>query len=55
MLFDIENPGTYIPRINDHADSTCGLEQAGFFPDIDPLVVNQGDNVRVRVGQPTMT
>jgi hypothetical protein len=52
--FDID-PGTYIPRIMTMTDFNLWTWNSRIFPDIDPLVVNQGDKVRVRVGNLTMT
>ena len=52
--FDID-PGTYVPRIMTMADFNLWTWNSRIFPDIDPLVVNRGDKVRVRVGNLTMT
>lgn len=52
--FDID-PGTYVPRIMEMTDFNLWTWNSRIFPDIDPLVVNQGDKVRVRVGNLTMT
>lgn len=52
--FDID-PGTYIPRIMTMTAFNMWTWNSRIFPDIDPLVVNQGDRVRVRVGNLTMT
>jgi hypothetical protein len=52
--FDID-PGTYVPRIMTMTDFNLWTWNSRIFPDIDPLVVNQGDRVRVRVGNLTMT
>ena len=52
--FDIE-PGTYVPRIMEMLEFNLWCWNSRIFPDIDPLVVNQGDRVRVRVGNLTMT
>ena len=47
--FDID-PGTYVPRIMTMTDFNLWTWNSRIFPDIDPLVVNKGDKVRVRVG-----
>ena len=52
--FDID-PGTYVPRIMTMTDFNLWTWNSRIFPDIDPLVVNKGDRVRVRVGNLTMT
>jgi FtsP/CotA-like multicopper oxidase with cupredoxin domain len=52
--FDID-PGTYVPRIMTMTDFNLWTWNSRFFPNIDPLVVNRGDKVRVRVGNLTMT
>jgi len=52
--FDID-PGTYIPRVMTMTDFNLWTWNSRMFPDIDPLVVNHGDRVRVRVGNLTMT
>jgi FtsP/CotA-like multicopper oxidase with cupredoxin domain len=52
--FDID-PGTYVPRIMTMTDFNIWTWNSRVFPDIDPLVVNKGDRVRVRVGNLTMT
>ncbi|MCF7701953.1 multicopper oxidase family protein [Loktanella sp. M215] len=52
--FDID-PGTYIPRIMEMTDFNLWTWNSRIFPGIDPLVVNKGDDVRVRVGNLTMT
>ena len=52
--FDID-PGTYVPKIMTMADFNLWTWNSRIFPDIDPLVVNRGDKVRVRVGNLTMT
>ncbi|MDF1671627.1 MAG: copper oxidase [Roseovarius sp.] len=52
--FDID-PGTYVPRVMTMTDFNLWTWNSRIFPDIDPLVVNQGDRVRVRVGNLTMT
>ncbi|WP_306115013.1 MULTISPECIES: multicopper oxidase family protein [unclassified Roseovarius] len=52
--FDIV-PGTYVPRVMTMTDFNLWTWNSRIFPDIDPLVVRQGDRVRVRVGNLTMT
>lgn len=52
--FDID-PGTYMPKIMTMTDFNLWCWNSRIFPDIDPLVVSKGDNVRVRVGNLTMT
>jgi hypothetical protein len=52
--FDID-PGTYIPRVMTMADFNLWTWNSRIFPGIDPLVVSKGDDVRVRVGNLTMT
>lgn len=52
--FDID-PGTYVPRIMTMTDFNLWTWNSRIFPDIDPLVVNENDRVRVRVGNLTMT
>ncbi len=52
--FDIK-PGSYVPRIMTMSDFNIWTWNSRIFPDIDPLVVNKGDRVRVRVGNLTMT
>ena len=52
--FDIV-PGSYTPRVMTMTDFNLWCWNSRLFPDIDPLVVRQGDRVRVRVGNLTMT
>jgi len=52
--FDID-PGTYVPKIMTMTDFNLWCWNSRLFPDIDPLVVNKNDRVRVRVGNLTMT
>ncbi|MDO8986455.1 multicopper oxidase family protein [Cypionkella sp.] len=52
--YDID-PGTYMPRVMQMTDFNLWTWNSRVFPGIDPLVVNQGDRVRVRVGNLTMT
>ena len=52
--YDID-PGTYIPRVAEMTNFNLWTFNSRIFPDIDPLVVNRGDRVRVRAGNLTMT
>jgi FtsP/CotA-like multicopper oxidase with cupredoxin domain len=52
--FDIE-PGSYTPKINTMLDFNLWTFNSRVFPGIDPLPVRQGDRVRIRVGNLTMT
>lgn len=52
--FDIM-PGSAVPRVMTMTDFNLWCWNSRIFPDIDPLVVRQGDRVRVRVGNLTMT
>ena len=52
--FDID-PGTYVPKIMTMTDFNLWCWNSRLFPDIDPLVINKGDRVRVRAGNLTMT
>ncbi|KPP85220.1 MAG: putative multicopper oxidase [Rhodobacteraceae bacterium HLUCCO07] len=52
--FDID-PGSHMPRVMEMTDFNLWCWNSRIFPDIDPLVVRQGDRVRVRVGNLTMT
>jgi FtsP/CotA-like multicopper oxidase with cupredoxin domain len=52
--FDI-TPGSAVPRTMTMLDFNLWCWNSRIFPDIDPLVVRQGDRVRVRVGNLTMT
>ncbi len=48
-------PGSYVPKVNEMTDFNMWTFNTRVFPGIDPLVVRQGDRVRVRVGNLTMT
>ncbi len=48
-------PGSYTPRVNTMLDFNLFTFNSRVFPGIDPLVVRQGDRVRIRVGNLTMT
>ena len=52
--YDVE-PGSYTPRVNTHTDFNLWTWNSRVFPSIAPLVVRQGDRVRVRIGNLTMT
>jgi FtsP/CotA-like multicopper oxidase with cupredoxin domain len=52
--FDIE-PGSYTPRVNTMVDFNLWTWNSRAFPGISPLVIRQGDRVRVRIGNLTMT
>jgi FtsP/CotA-like multicopper oxidase with cupredoxin domain len=52
--YDVE-PGSYTPRVNTHTDFNLWTWNSRVFPGIAPLVVRQGDRVRVRIGNLTMT
>jgi len=52
--FDIE-PGAATPNVNTMLDFNLWCWNSRVFPAIDPLVVRQGDRVRVRAGNLTMT
>jgi hypothetical protein len=52
--FDIE-AGSYVPKVNTMLDFNLWCFNSRVFPGIDSLVVRQGDKVRVRFGNLTMT
>jgi FtsP/CotA-like multicopper oxidase with cupredoxin domain len=52
--YDIE-PGSATPKINTMLDFNLFTFNSRVFPGIDPLVCRQGDRVRIRVGNLTMT
>ncbi|MCE3261317.1 MAG: copper oxidase [Pseudoduganella sp.] len=52
--YDIE-PGGYTPKTNTMLDFNLWTFNSRTFPGIDPLVVRQGDRVRIRAGNLTMT
>lgn len=52
--YDID-PGSYTPKIMTMTDFNLFTFNSRVFPGIDPMVVRQGDKVRVRVGNLTMT
>jgi FtsP/CotA-like multicopper oxidase with cupredoxin domain len=52
--YDID-PGSYTPKTMTMLDFNLWSWNSRIFPGIDPLVVRQGDKVRIRVGNLTMT
>ncbi len=52
--FDIE-PGSATPKIMTMTDFNLWTWNSRVFPGIDPLVVRKNDNVRIRIGNLTMT
>ena len=52
--YDI-SPGSYTPRVNTMLDFNLWTWNSRAFPGISPLVVRQGDRVRIRMGNLTMT
>jgi len=52
--YDID-PGSYLPRVMTMTEFYLWAWNSRVFPGIDPLVVRQGDRVRVRIGNLTMT
>jgi hypothetical protein len=52
--YDID-PGSYLPKVTTMTEFNLWAWNSRVFPGIDPLVVRQGDRVRVRVGNLTMT
>lgn len=52
--YDIE-PGSSTPRVNTMLDFNLFTFNSRVFPGIDPMVCRQGDRVRIRIGNLTMT
>ena len=52
--YDID-PGSMVPKVNTMTDFNIWTFNSRVFPAIDPLVVRQGDRVRIRAGNLTMT
>ncbi|KQP67939.1 copper oxidase [Methylobacterium sp. Leaf111] len=52
--YDIE-AGSYVPKVNTMLDMNLWCFNSRAWPGIDPLVVRQGDKVRMRFGNLTMT
>jgi FtsP/CotA-like multicopper oxidase with cupredoxin domain len=52
--YDIE-PGSYTPKVNEMTDFNIWTFNSRVFPGIDTMNVRQGDRVRIRAGNLTMT
>lgn len=52
--YDVE-PGSYTPKVNTMLDFNLWTFNSRVFPGIDSMPVRQGDKVRIRVGNLTMT
>jgi FtsP/CotA-like multicopper oxidase with cupredoxin domain len=52
--YDID-PGAYLPKVNTMTDFNLWTWNSRVFPGIDSLAVRQGDRVRVRIGNLSMT
>ncbi|MBA2689634.1 MAG: copper oxidase [Burkholderiales bacterium] len=52
--YDIE-PGSYTPKVSTMLDFNLFTFNSRVFPGIDPMVARQGDRVRIRIGNLTMT
>lgn len=52
--YDIE-PGSYLPKTNTMLDFNLWTFNSRVFPGISPIVAKQGEKIRVRVGNLTMT
>ena len=52
--YDID-PGSYLPKVMTMTDFNLWTWNTRVFPGIDPFVVRQGDRVRIRIGNLTMT
>ena len=52
--YDID-PGSFTPKVNTMLDFNLFSFNSRVFPGIDPMVARQGDRVRIRVGNLTMT
>jgi FtsP/CotA-like multicopper oxidase with cupredoxin domain len=52
--YDID-PGSFTPKVNTMLDFNLWTFNSRAYPGIDPMVVRQGDRVRIRVGNLTMT
>ncbi len=48
-------PGAYTPKVNEMTDFNLWCFNSRVFPGIDPIVAGQGERVRVRFGNLTMT
>jgi FtsP/CotA-like multicopper oxidase with cupredoxin domain len=49
------DPGSFTPKVNTMLDFNLWTFNSRAFPGIDPMVVRQGDKVRIRAGNLTMT
>lgn len=49
------DPGAYVPKVNEMTDFNLWTWNSRVFPGIDHLAVRQGDRVRVRMGNLSMT
>ena len=52
--YDIQ-PGSYTPRVNTMVDFNLWTWNSRAFPGISPLIAREGDRVRIRIGNLTMT
>jgi FtsP/CotA-like multicopper oxidase with cupredoxin domain len=52
--YDID-PGSFTPKVNTMLDFNLWTFNSRAFPGIDPMVMRQGDRVRIRAGNLTMT
>ena len=52
--YDVD-PGSYVPKVMTMTDFNLWTWNSRAFPGIDPLVARQGDRVRIRIGNLTMT
>jgi FtsP/CotA-like multicopper oxidase with cupredoxin domain len=52
--YDID-PGSFTPRVNTMLDFNLWTFNSRAFPGIDPMVAREGDRVRIRAGNLTMT
>jgi len=52
--YDID-PGSFTPKVNTMLDFNLWTFNSRVFPAIDPMVMRQGDRVRIRAGNLTMT
>jgi FtsP/CotA-like multicopper oxidase with cupredoxin domain len=52
--YDID-PGTFTPRVSTMLDFNLWTFNSRAFPGVDPIVARQGERVRIRIGNLTMT
>jgi manganese oxidase len=52
--YDID-PGSFTPKVNTMTDFNLWTFNSRAFPGIDPMIIRQGDRVRIRAGNLTMT